>query len=129
MPSLYYGDEAGMQGYKDPFNRVCYPWGNENRELLRWYRLLGSIRKHCDCLTDGTFCTVSEMLGCLAYTRSGEKDEILVIINRNEHPIDYYLPEKWHRSSSLLSGEMVGDRVKLDALDAAILKLTKEKVK
>ena len=129
VPSLYYGDEAGMQGYKDPFNRVCYPWGNENRELLRWYRLLGSIRKHCDCLTDGTFCTVSEMLGCLAYTRSGEKDEILVIINRNEHPIDYYLPEKWHRSSSLLSGEMVGDRVKLDALDAAILKLTKEKIK
>ena len=129
VPSLYYGDEAGMQGYKDPFNRVCYPWGNENRELLRWYRLLGSIRKHCRCLKDGTFCTVSEMLGCLAFTRSAKTDEILVIINRNEHPIDYYLPKKWHAASSLLSGEMSGDRVKLGALDAAVLKLTKEKVK
>jgi glycosidase len=27
VPSIYYGDEAGMQGYKDPFNRCCYPWG------------------------------------------------------------------------------------------------------
>jgi glycosidase len=34
VPSLYYGDEAGMEGYKDPFNRFCYPWGRENEELL-----------------------------------------------------------------------------------------------
>ena len=27
VPSLYYGDEAGMEGYQDPFNRGCYPWG------------------------------------------------------------------------------------------------------
>ncbi|MCM1545190.1 MAG: glycoside hydrolase family 13 protein, partial [Ruminococcus sp.] len=50
VPSLYYGDEAGMQGYKDPFNRVCYPWGDENRELLNWYKNLGDIRHACKCL-------------------------------------------------------------------------------
>ena len=127
VPSLYYGDEAGMQGYKDPFNRVCYPWGKENADLIGWYRLLGSIRKLCKCLKDGGFCTVSEMLGCLAYTRSAKTDEILVIINRNEHGIDYYLPEKWHTASSLLSGEMSGDRIRLGALDAAVLRIEKEK--
>ena len=31
VPSVYYGDEAGLQGYKDPFNRGCYPWGKENQ--------------------------------------------------------------------------------------------------
>ncbi|MFO7636447.1 MAG: glycoside hydrolase family 13 protein [Clostridia bacterium] len=45
VPCLYYGDEAGMQGYGDPLNRGCYPWGKENKELLEWYRRLGWIRK------------------------------------------------------------------------------------
>lgn len=26
VPCIYYGDEAGQQGYKDPFNRRCYQW-------------------------------------------------------------------------------------------------------
>ena len=33
-PSLYYADEAGMEGYKDPFNRRTYPWGREDKQLL-----------------------------------------------------------------------------------------------
>ena len=33
-PCLYYGDEAGLYGYKDPFNRTCYPWGREDPELV-----------------------------------------------------------------------------------------------
>ena len=37
-PCVYYGDEAGMEGYRDPFNRGCYPWGEEDPDLLAWYR-------------------------------------------------------------------------------------------
>ncbi len=29
---VYYGDEAGMTGYRDPFNRKYYPWGQRGRE-------------------------------------------------------------------------------------------------
>ena len=83
VPSIYYGDEAGMQGYKDPFNRVCYPWGNENEALLAYYKKLGEIRKSCHCLKEGTYFTVSEMLSCLAFTRQDETDRIFVVINRN----------------------------------------------
>ncbi len=43
-PSIYYGDEAGMEGYNDPFCRRPYPWGREDRELLAHYRLLGKLR-------------------------------------------------------------------------------------
>lgn len=125
VPSLYYGDEAGMQGYKDPFNRVCYPWGNENEELISWYKSLGKVRQQCKCLKDGSFCTVSEMLGCLAYTRSGKEDEIMLIANRNEHEIDYYLPESWHSSVSVLGGVMKHGKIKLGALEAAIIKKEK----
>ena len=26
-PTVFYGDEAGMQGFEDPLNRGTYPWG------------------------------------------------------------------------------------------------------
>ena len=44
IPSIYYGDEAGMEGYRDPFNRRCYPWGRENTELVEFTRGLAKVR-------------------------------------------------------------------------------------
>lgn len=122
VPSLYYGDEAGMEGYKDPFNRYCYPWGKENGGLIAFYRDLGKVRNECSCLKEGEYTTVSEMLGCLAYERKDRKDRILVIVNRNEHEIDYYLPEHWHNSKAVFGGKMQGQSVKLGSLSAVILK-------
>ncbi len=48
FPSLYYGDEAGLEGYSDPFNRGTFPWGKEDTDLLAWYRYLGEVRKDVD---------------------------------------------------------------------------------
>ncbi len=125
VPSLYYGDEAGMEGYKDPFNRFCYPWGKENKELLEFYKALGNMRKGCSCLKNGEYSTVSEMMGCLAFERRNREDEILVIINRNEHEIDYYLPEKWQNEKAVFGGEMQGQKVFLEAFGYIILKKEK----
>ena len=106
----------------DPFNRVCYPWGNENEALLAYYKKLGEIRKSCHCLKEGMYFTVSEMLSCLAFTRQDETDRIFVVINRNEHDIDYYLPEEWKTAQSLLGEKVKNGAVHLPALSAAILK-------
>lgn len=122
VPSLYYGDEAGMQGYKDPFNRGCYPWGNENHELIKWYQNLASVRKGCKCFVDGEFSTVSEALGCLAYVRKKDDEEVMIIINRNEHEIDYYLPFEFHNAKTLIGSQVQNEKIKLAALEAAIIK-------
>ncbi len=45
VPSLYYGDEIGLEGFEDPFNRRPYPWGQEDTEILTHYQKLGSLRK------------------------------------------------------------------------------------
>ena len=45
VPSIYYGDEVGLQGYEDPMNRAPFPWGEENEDLLSHYRFLGELRK------------------------------------------------------------------------------------
>ena len=36
VPTIYYGDEAGVEGYTDPYNRGTYPWDNAEQELLAW---------------------------------------------------------------------------------------------
>lgn len=126
VPCIYYGDEAGMQGYKDPFNRKCYPWGKENIDLLEHYKKLGKVRKACRCLKDGGYRTVSEMLGCLAFVRYNEDDEIMVVVNRNEHSIDYYLPSEWHNAKAIFGSEMQGQKAVIKSLDAIILKKEKK---
>ncbi len=45
IPSVYYGDEAGMEGYRDPFNRRCYPWGQENLDLVHFTQQLAQVRR------------------------------------------------------------------------------------
>ena len=45
VPSLYYGDEAGMEGFEDPINRRPFPWGKEDRDILSHYQKLGELRK------------------------------------------------------------------------------------
>ena len=69
-PSVYYGDEAGMEGYKDPFNRRTYPWGRENRTLLAHFRQLGRLRKENDALRLGGIDFTQSGDHRLAYSRS-----------------------------------------------------------
>ncbi len=45
IPCIFYGDEAGMEGGHDPFNRMPYIWGREDTELVNFYRRIGKIRK------------------------------------------------------------------------------------
>lgn len=55
VPCIYYGDEAGVQGYTDPFNRGPYPWGREDQELLVHYRMLAALRQQYPVLARGEY--------------------------------------------------------------------------
>lgn len=123
VPSVYYGDEAGLEGGADPFNRCCFPWGGEDCELVRRYAELGRIRRENDCFAGGEFVPVSAALGCVAYARLKDGDGVIVIANMNCHSIEYYLPPEWHGAQLLLGGDSRdGSAVNIDAFSAAILK-------
>ena len=86
--SLYYADEAGMEGYKDPFNRRTYPWGREDRELLTHHRLLGRLRKEQEALRIGDiefFHTEDQQIG---YSRTLGNTRLRIYINRSSQPWD-----------------------------------------
>ena len=54
MPCLYYGDEAGLTGMADPYNRHTYPWGREDSGLVNTYRTIMKERMRTPVLRTGT---------------------------------------------------------------------------
>ena len=123
VPTIYYGDEAGMQGYKDPFNRRCYPWGKENGELVEWYKKLGKIRNENRVFKDGRFEFLSAVAGCVAFSRKNDDEAILVISNSNPHPITYYVKSEWCDAHDLLgNGKVAANMVDIEEKSTVILK-------
>ncbi|OEF96291.1 4-alpha-glucanotransferase [Desulfuribacillus alkaliarsenatis] len=95
VPSIYYGDEAGITGGKDPQNRKTYPWGNENKSLINWYKKLTALRNEYDVLKTGSFAPFYMQETVFGYQRqiANNKDEFnsckcnnfaLVILNASE---------------------------------------------
>ena len=83
MPSLYYGDEAGMEGYKDPFNRRPYPWGREDEEFLAHFRRLGQLRKNEEALRLGDIRFFQAGDKHLGFTRSYNGRTLKIYCNRS----------------------------------------------
>ena len=83
MPSLYYGDEAGMEGYKDPFNRRPYPWGREDTEFLAHFRRLGQLRKNQEALRLGDIQFFQAGDKHLGFTRSYKGKTLRIYCNRS----------------------------------------------
>ncbi|MGI6066929.1 MAG: glycoside hydrolase family 13 protein [Bacillota bacterium] len=95
VPLIYYGDEVGMEGYDDPYNRGTFPWGKEDQGLLAWYRKLINLRNQHDSLKTGEWHLVpaGEDIFCFIRQISGGKDVFgapkqdgffLIAVNRNE---------------------------------------------
>ena len=82
-PSLYYGDEAGMEGQKDPFNRRTYPWGREDRELLNFFRTLGQLRKTSDVLRQGDIHFFEAGNQHLGFSREWNGKRVRIYVNRS----------------------------------------------
>lgn len=70
FPSVYYGDEAGLEGYGDPFCRLPYPWDHQDAELLAHYRALGQLRRTCPALHGGDFRILFHTPGSFLYERT-----------------------------------------------------------
>lgn len=91
VPSLYYGDEAGLEGFGDPFCRGCYPWGNEDKELLEHYKFLGEMRKQASVLKDGEYIPLLAQNGVLGFIRENENSKLFVGINTSYNEININL--------------------------------------
>ncbi len=126
VPSLYYGDEAGMEGYGDPFCRKTYPWGNENKELIDFYKLLGKIRRSNKSFAGGKFIPVYANMGHIAYIRESEdkKSVLLIAVNRWCDAAYIDLPEGFENTEILMGNAPENGKLKIDSENICILKKT-----
>ena len=82
MPTVYYGDEAGMCGFTDPDDRRPYPWGHEDQELIEFHRYIIRIHNTSPALMKGSVKVLISEPGVAAYGRFTLSEQIIVCINR-----------------------------------------------
>lgn len=99
VPYVYYGDEAGMTGGKDPDNRKTYPWKNEDKELIAFYKKMIKDRNNNEVLSRGdtTFLNLEneDVFAYIRHMENSQENEVLVIVNRsnNENTVSINLKE------------------------------------
>lgn len=84
MPAIYYGDEAGLEGCKDPFNRAFFPWGSEDASLTAHYRALGAMRAGSAALRRGTVAVTAAGGGSVTVERRLGGETVSVTVNVRE---------------------------------------------
>lgn len=128
VPCIYYGDEAGVQGYKDPFNRRCYPWGKEDKELIEYTKLLASIRKSSSVFVDGDlkFLYFDDNIVTFARIKGQDRKAMVIAVNRsaNEQTFDIRKVDNMTHYYSVVYGNSVGDeKLVIPAYGFAVVKV------
>ncbi len=93
-PSIYYGDEIGLTGGKDPECRKTFPWDeNEwNTDLRDQLKSYIALRNANPVLRTGAYKVIYAHDGVIAYTRKNEEQTMLVILNANDSPKTVTIP-------------------------------------
>lgn len=81
VPCVYYGDEAGMEGWRDPFNRRPFPWGHEEQSLLAHYRRIGGLRASSQALAEGELAFLEAGQGRVLFSRMAKDETLLIAVN------------------------------------------------
>jgi len=85
VPCVYYGDEVGMQGYSDPFNRASFSWNSIDLEMLEWYKTIIKMRNKFAPLRNGDYIPLYAEGDVLCYLRRSKGGKAIIALNRSEY--------------------------------------------
>lgn len=110
-PCIYYGDEAGMVGAKDPDNRRAMVWGKGDKETVETYAKFANLRNNYEVLRTGKVAPakVEGSEDVLAYERYLNDEEALVVMNRSEKPVKVYVHVSNIANGSSLKNALTGE--------------------
>lgn len=111
VPCLYYGDEVGMEGYRDPFNRGTYPWGKEDKALLDWYRELGAVRHDCTALKEGSITPLFATDAVVCFVREDADGRLLCAVNQSNEEHAFSLPAPYRALRRVAGDGQIGGSV------------------
>ena len=104
VPCVYYGDERGMEGFRDPYNRAAFPWDGGRMDCATVFRNAIAVRKALPVLTTGDFEPFAVGEDVFGFWRRGEDGEcVCVLANASLHDA--------HTVRVPMAGEAVSDVV------------------
>lgn len=132
-PSIYYGDEIGIEGGRDPDCRRAFTWDEWrwDKALLAYVRRAVALRHAHPALRRGTFTPLAVTQDAYAFARVYEDDVVVVAFNRGAEPVhltldvsalmppDTRFKEAW--SDRVLRPEAGDLDVTVPPLDACVL--------
>ena len=121
VPSLYYGDEAGMQGFGDPFCRGAYPWGREDAEILDFYKKIGNIRRNCVAYKNGKFEVIYNSDGVLVFSRSSDQKNAVTIVNRSNSNFEFDFRGMFSSEVDSFGGQLLDNKITVQRDGFAII--------
>ncbi|HMB22048.1 MAG TPA: alpha-amylase family glycosyl hydrolase, partial [Anaerolineales bacterium] len=130
-PSIYYGDEVGVDGEHDPACRKAFPWdaGKRAHSLLAYAKDVVALRKQNPALRSGDYKRLWSANGIYAFSRSLNGETCFIALNVSETPQQAEVTYEGKKPPKVIFGEAsdlsIGDgrlKLKLPARSGAVLK-------
>jgi len=99
--SIFYGDEIGLEGIGNLANRKPFPWGKEDKELLKFFRYIGSIRNNETFLEQANLNIIDINKNYLMFERENNDSSILVAVNRTNNENKINIPSSYEGSAKV----------------------------
>ena len=124
IPSVFYGDEIGLEGYGDPFCRMPMPWHEIDKDyrsdLFEFYCKLGRIRNGEEAFDGGDFYVIKHTESAIAFVREKGKSRVIVVANRGGS-FELTVPRD-SQYLDLMNGEMYSGEINVSPDSVLIMK-------
>ncbi|HLP16570.1 MAG TPA: glycoside hydrolase family 13 protein [Bacteroidota bacterium] len=132
-PTVYYGDEVGMEGGKDPDCRRTMIWDQSkwDKDLHAYYRSLIALRKKYEALRTGAYAALpvpEDLSRCVAFERTLGSERFIIAINddRRKAALSFTVSKDLRSVNSLVDGVKIDVRsgqlsITLQPRDACII--------
>lgn len=112
-PTVYYGDETGMEGGHDPDNRRGMVWDESRwqKPIRETIRQMARLRARLPALRRGHYQTMLAQNGQLVFCRGEGKDCLVVAVNASDKPgrLSFQAPPAWPEGCSCT--DLVGGKL------------------
>jgi 4-alpha-glucanotransferase len=112
IPCVYYGDEIGMKGEKDPFNRMCFEPEKGDPAILRFFRRLFAFRRKIEGLESYEFQPGASEGGFYSFSRAGVKERLVISANTGaqDYLLNLAMKEREYLKDFFISGSVSYER-------------------
>lgn len=93
--SIFYGDEAGIEGLGNLANRKTFPWGEEDKDLVEFFTDIGKVRVNNKFLEQADLNVFKINRDYFMFERVNGEDKMLFAVNRTDNDVDFKVPDEY----------------------------------